>query len=173
MSDDDKLARFLEGEAAGLVGYLRARGLGRPDAEDVVQDTFLVVWRKGRDVIEHPNPTAYLYTIARGVAQDRRRADESRARNEARWQGRRGGPTRAPQPEPAGRVDVDRALLMLTQRQREVVYLHRCADMRLADVADVLGLKNGTVKSHLRRAETRLRRVLGDHALDDRPGEHA
>jgi RNA polymerase sigma-70 factor (ECF subfamily) len=168
VGDDDKLAKLFENEAAGLVGYLLARGMQRPEAEDVVQDTFLVVWRKGREVIDHPNPTAYLYTIARRVVQDRRRADESRGRNEARWQGRRGGSTSAPPPELARLVDVDRALLMLTQRQREVVYLHRCADMKLGDVADVLSLKIGTVKSHLRRAEARLRLVLGDP-----PGGHA
>jgi RNA polymerase sigma factor (sigma-70 family) len=162
VSDDDKLARFFEDEAAGLIGYLLARGMERSEAEDVVQDAFLVVWRKGREVIDHPNPTAYLYTIARRVAQDRRRADDSRARNEARWQGRRGASTSSPPPELERVVDVDRALLMLPLRQREVVYLHRCADMKLADVADVLSLKAGTVKSHLRRAETRLRRVLRD-----------
>lgn len=168
MSEDDELADFFQDEAAGLIGYLVARGMQRCAAEDVVQDTFLVVWRKRREVTEHPNPTAYLYTIARRVAQDKRRADESRGRNEARWHGRGGRSTIAPPPESERLLDVETAFLELSQKQREVVYLHRCADMKLADVAELLSLKLGTVKSHLRRAEANLRNLLCDRGEGER-----
>ena len=170
MGDHDEAARLCEREAGRLIGYLVTRGTSRSEVEDVVQDTFLVVCRKGREVTANPNPTAYLYKIARGVARDRRRASTSRAVNDTRWQ-RRWVPTTTADPalSAALLVDVETALGALTVRQREVVYLHRCADMAISWVADVLGLSPGAVKSHLSRAEDRLRVLLRDHAPGERP----
>lgn len=60
------------------------------------------------------------------------------------------------------RIDLQRALLGLTRRQREAVVLRYVADLSEADVAGLLGCTPGAVKSHLSRGTTRLRVILND-----------
>jgi RNA polymerase sigma factor (sigma-70 family) len=58
-------------------------------------------------------------------------------------------------------VDVARALATLSDRQRSAVVLHYLADKPVAEIAEILGTTNGTVKVHLSRARRRLRDELG------------
>lgn len=60
------------------------------------------------------------------------------------------------------RLDLQRALLRLTKRQRDAVVLRYIADLSEADVAALLGCSPGTVKSHLNRGTSRLRLILND-----------
>lgn len=68
------------------------------------------------------------------------------------------------------RVTLAQALRALPSRQRDAVVLRYLLDMSEADTADALGVAPGTVKSHLNRAVTQLRRALGP-TLDPRFGE--
>jgi RNA polymerase sigma factor (sigma-70 family) len=65
------------------------------------------------------------------------------------------------------RVTLAQALRALPARQRDAVVLRYLVDMSEADTAEALGVAPGTVKSHLSRAVTHLRRVLGP-TLDPR-----
>jgi RNA polymerase sigma-70 factor (ECF subfamily) len=57
---------------------------------------------------------------------------------------------------------VEAALSRLGPDERAVIVLHYMADLRLRDVADTLGLREGTVKSRLHAALRALRRDLGE-----------
>ena len=57
-------------------------------------------------------------------------------------------------------MDIDRAVMGLPRRQREVVSLFYLADLSVAEVAGVLGVSAGTVKSQLHAARARLRAEL-------------
>ena len=59
-----------------------------------------------------------------------------------------------------GRVDLLRALRALPVRQREATVLFYVADLPLQAVADVMGISDGAVKSHLARAREGLRLSL-------------
>ena len=59
------------------------------------------------------------------------------------------------------RATLIHALAALPRSQREAVVLRYLADLPEADVADALGVRPGTVKSHLHRAVTALRNELG------------
>ena len=48
----------------------------------------------------------------------------------------------------------------LSKRQAQAVALFYAADLPLAEIADVLGCSEGTVKSHLKRARSTLARKL-------------
>lgn len=64
-------------------------------------------------------------------------------------------------PEPSGdRLDVLTALRSLPERQRQTVVLHYLADCPVATVADLLGLSEGTVKTHLHRGRATLYDLL-------------
>lgn len=64
-------------------------------------------------------------------------------------------------PGPSGdRVDLARALLSLPERQRQAIILFHVADHPLVVVAELMGLSEGAVKSHLSRARKALRAPL-------------
>jgi RNA polymerase sigma-70 factor (ECF subfamily) len=69
-------------------------------------------------------------------------------------------------PPPAG--EIWHLLSQLSARQREVVVLRHIADLKEAEIGDVLGISRSTVSSTLADAYSRL-----EHILEDEPkGEH-
>jgi len=63
-------------------------------------------------------------------------------------------------PLDAKRVDLQRALLALSPKQRDVVVLRYLVDLPEAEVAQTLGCSVGTVKTHASRGLAALRRSL-------------
>jgi RNA polymerase sigma factor (sigma-70 family) len=66
-----------------------------------------------------------------------------------------------------GRVALRAAIDDLPARQQEAVLLHYLLDLPVSETASVMGIDQGTVKTHLSRARTALERAL----RDDEPKE--
>ncbi|WP_260614422.1 sigma factor-like helix-turn-helix DNA-binding protein [Streptomyces sp. WAC07061] len=58
----------------------------------------------------------------------------------------------------------------LPERQREAVVLHRMAGMSTQETAEVMGVKEDSVRIHLKRAKSRLTPLLHDDAERRRQG---
>jgi RNA polymerase sigma factor (sigma-70 family) len=139
--------------------------LDRQAAADVVQDAFLRLYEHWDEVALHPDPVAWLYRVALNRARDHRRSLARTARLSQRLgdrllQSRRTVDDSATweQWQPEG--DFITALGDLSKRQRTVAALHYVGDLSLAEVARVLGISEGAVKSHLHRAHKALREVV-------------
>ncbi len=121
----------------------------RGESEDVAQETLaraLVRWKK---VSAYAEP--WVVRVAGNLAIDRVRR-LSRAR---------GLPAAADLPPlDAQRVDLQRALLTLSPKQRDVVVLRYLVDLPEAEVAETLGCSVGTVKTHASRGLAALRKSL-------------
>jgi RNA polymerase sigma factor (sigma-70 family) len=63
-------------------------------------------------------------------------------------------------PHPDERIDLRAALRTLSARQRQAVVLHYLGDIPIAGVADLMGISEGAVKSHLARGREALRAPL-------------
>jgi RNA polymerase sigma-70 factor (ECF subfamily) len=131
------------------VMILRDRGR----AEEVTQDIFLKVWKALPGYDGRAAPSTWLYAIARNTCLSAARA-ESYRRAEALDE------TVAPAASaaPAARIDLERLLAELPDAQREAITLFYLEERSIAEVAQMLDLPEGTVKSHLHRA----RRTLGE-----------
>jgi len=132
-------------------------------AEDVVQEVFLRFWQHperfdaGRGSVRR-----YLCTVARGRSIDLLRSEVQRRRREERT-GRR--PVEAPDlADPADRVAtaeaVRRAIETLPAHEQAAVRLAYLQDLTYRQTADALGIPEGTVKTRIRSAFTRLRDQL-------------
>jgi RNA polymerase sigma-70 factor (sigma-E family) len=127
-------------------------------AEDLAQDALVRTWRRWRLVRRPDNPEAY----ARKVLVNRHRSLLRRALVEARYRSR-------DRPVPEGYSDEHRedaivlwaATRRLPLRQRSVLVLRYYEDLSEAEIARVLGIPVGTVKTLARRGLARLR-----HSLD-------
>jgi RNA polymerase sigma-70 factor (ECF subfamily) len=161
--DQTLIAAFLrkEPEAAGqLYDRFSSRifGLGlsllrnRTDAEDLVQDTFLKVWRTGSafDPVRGSLDT-WMLLVARSLAIDllRRRSLEARKLSS---QPKVSEATDEAGPERHAEVSdlfhrASQAMARLPQRQRSVLELTYLGQRSTKEVAELMGIPRGTVKS--------------------------
>ncbi len=145
--------------------YTRRR-VPREAVDDIVSETFLVVWRRLDDVPASPLP--WLLTVARNVAgTDRRGA----ARRHRLWLKAQSGHVEGFDPgEPEiadGRVrDV---LARLNERDREALTLVAWDGLTPAQAAAVLGEPSVRFRQRLHRARRRLRAQLASELRPERP----
>jgi RNA polymerase sigma-70 factor (ECF subfamily) len=127
------------------------------EAEDAVQEGFVAALRKHRQLAKVHNPEAWVRTTAINHLRSRWR----HAAVIRKYQPRVPGP-QTPKEIGPEYVAIVTALAQVDAGQREVVVLHYLADLGTAEVADQLGIAEGTVKSRLSRARARLAGLLED-----------
>ena len=137
------------------------------DAEDIVQECFLELLRPGCSYDGRRTPLRiYLYGVVRNQWLKRIRRDARHAESEDEP----GAPQSPESDLLAGEIQdaVARAVTALPATQREALVLAHYEQMPLADIARLLGIEVGAVKSRLERARARLREVLAAWAPDGR-----
>jgi RNA polymerase sigma-70 factor (sigma-E family) len=161
-ADDAEFSEFFAGQYARLcwLGYLLTGS--RAEAEELAQEALVRTWWRWRLVRRPHDPASY----ARKVLLNRRRSLLRRAAVEARSLARaRDEQTAAPAGDERAMV-LWQAVQALPARQRAVLVLRFHEDLTEAQVARLLGLPLGTVKSLGHRALARLRERLGSPDLD-------
>ncbi len=163
--DGDSLRLLVERHHSPLLGFLyRMTGGDRALAEDMVQEAFLRVLRTIGQY-QHPRPfKPWLYAIATNLIRDHYRRSETRHTVAASEQALRqieapGAVEDGLQEEDEAR-EIAAALLALPDLQREVVVLRYYQELSLAEIAALLDIPVGTVKSRLSIGLHRLREVL-------------
>ncbi len=163
--DRDAFARFYDRHAALVHTFalriLRERG----EAEEVVQDVFLQVWRQAASyTTERGTPEAWLITLTRSRGIDklrsRRRRDEMVRPAD--------NPERLPEPavqesatgSAEARATLGGALADLPAAQRSVLELAYFDGLTQSEIAARLGEPLGTVKTRMRSGLERLRGAL-------------
>jgi RNA polymerase sigma-70 factor (ECF subfamily) len=124
----------------------------RNEAEDLAAEAFARAYAKWPSVRRHAAPDAWVLRATINLSIDHLR----KARRTPEL-----GAVDGPEDIIALRVTLAAAMGSLSRRQREIVSLRYLADLSEQDVAAVLAITPGSVKTHLSRALDRLRRVLG------------
>ena len=156
MERTDAFDALFFGHAARMVRL--ARLLGDDDPEDVVQESFCKLYAaRGRLQHDDHRVLAYLHRTV---------VNEVRSRHRHRQVVRRDAHLLVTDEahDPTGahddRAAVLRALADLPPRQREALVLRFWMDLPLAQIAEVMGVRPGTVKSQVSRGLDLLGRVL-------------
>jgi RNA polymerase sigma-70 factor (ECF subfamily) len=151
-----------------VLGWTTRLGGPRIDPEDAAHDVFLVVFRRLSEIQKPESFAAWLYGITRRViSAHRRRAWIRHWLPGAAIEAPSSDPDPYRQAEMAGVADrVWSALETLPTHHREVLVLCDLEERADSEVADMLGVPKGTVKSRLRRAREALRQRVPDLILD-------
>jgi RNA polymerase sigma-70 factor (ECF subfamily) len=141
----------------------RARVTGeRVLAEEIVQDTMLAVWRGAGSFRGESSARSWVLGIARRQTRDQQRGRRLRLVDDSYLADQ---PVRGPGPETtaldrAELAEVMTAIRQLAAPHREVLGLVLGSGLSLPEVAGVLEIPLGTVKSRLTAARTALTRIL-------------
>jgi RNA polymerase sigma-70 factor (ECF subfamily) len=144
---------------ASLLSYLR-RYVGPDDAEDVLQRTFLDVWRGAGRFRSGERFSAWLFTIAHRRAVDTLRSRKHAVVDVDAMRDLMGEDGRETLQRYADAADVQAALQRLPEQEREVLLLAYFAGLSQTEIAQRLDIPLGTVKTRASRGTRRLRGLV-------------
>jgi RNA polymerase sigma-70 factor (ECF subfamily) len=163
--DEAEVRRFVGEEYAKVVAGVALITGDRATAEDMVQDAMVKAWQR-RDQIQ--NLAAWVTVAASNGArstQRRRTTEKTVVRQlEARVEQARLEPV-------AEQITMNEAILLLPERQRQLVVLYYYLGFPVAECAETFNIHEGTVKTSLHRARAALGTLLGDPDTTDEAAE--
>lgn len=158
--ETDEVAALYARACPSLVGLLTAIGGDRADAEEVAQDAFVRLLEHWGKVRDYADREAWLRTVAIRLLVSRQRRRQVAARGLSLL--RRRAAAAAPAASPGQDIELAEALATLPVTQRAVLVLHHLHDLSVEEVAALLHIPTGTVKSRLSRARAALAPLLAD-----------
>jgi RNA polymerase sigma-70 factor (ECF subfamily) len=168
--DRDAFAELVRRYQSPLLNFFPRMGARTDEAEDLVQETFLRVFRYRERYRPSGKFTNFLYVLARHAWADmaRKGAREPKTNSETLEAlpapRATDGPDSRPQvAHPGGadsRLDVQQALDALSEKLRVVLVLRVYQGLKQDEIAETLGIPVGTVKSRMHLAFRRMKELL-------------
>ena len=157
---DESLIQDARKFEKNLLNFFWRQGVSSSESEDLVQETYLRLWRHRGDYRPTAKLSTFLFLMARQVRIDALRRQTRRERREEDWS--REQPA-SESPKVFGvREDVRWALAKLSEPLRDVIELGVFQDLPYAEIAEVLGIPVGTVKSRMHNALKELKEIFDE-----------
>ncbi len=147
---------------------LACRLVGRTEAEDLLQDIFLTAYRKLDQYKGESTLATWLFRLATNLCLDYLRSRGARLTKMTETIADEREAVAAGAGPIAGtldRLDLDRAITALPPGYRTAFVLHDVEGLGHREVAEAMGVSEGTSKSQLHRARLRLREALASRSL--------
>jgi RNA polymerase sigma-70 factor (ECF subfamily) len=163
LDDGQALAALMERYWRPMVAFALDKMGSQDVAEDLVQEAFVRVWERRRQLRPYASPRAYLYRVLRNLMTDdfRRR----RLRERFGFLKALGTPEEVPSPVAVLEASefataADRAIAALPERRRDVFTLAHLHGLSYREVAETMGITPRTVANHMSLALAQLRASL-------------
>lgn len=160
--DEEAMASFYREHGRVVFAQVLLVAGERTLAEEIVQDTMLAIWRGAHTFRGESSVRSWAIAIARRQTRDRQRGRRLQVVDDA-FLADQPGPGPGPENTALDRAElaeVRDAIQQLAPAHREVLGLAFGCGLSLPEVADVLQIPVGTVKSRLSSARTALNRTL-------------
>lgn len=158
------MRELLEQLSPQVYRYLLWLSGERDTAEELTQETLLSAWRNQHRLRETEKVRVWVFRIALNQWRDHCRRRRTRARSadltESTLTVEQDAELVAERKENVARTMA--AIKALPDRQRDVLYLHACEGLAIAEIAELLEIAAGAVKSSLSVARKQLRKQLAD-----------
>ena len=159
MSDEELIAEARKFEK-NLLNFFWRQGVSYSEGEDLVQETYLRLWKYRSEYSPTAKLSTFLFLMARQVRIDALRRQTRREQREEDWAKEQ--PTVSAPATPGAKEDVRWAVARLSMPLREVVELGVFQDLPYADVAAILDIPVGTVKSRMHNALKALKEMFDE-----------
>lgn len=159
-NNEEAMAEIVRRYHAFLDRFFRRMGANH-DVEDLIQETFVRLYRYRRRYTPKAKFSTFLFTLAKNVWFDRWRRWQRWLRIRGDLEYREKAATIRPEAA-LHDLDIQQALQGLPEKHRMVVVLMLCEGLSQAEAAEVLGVPVGTVKSRLHHALCKLREYLDE-----------
>ena len=133
----------------------------RADAEDLLQEIFLLAYRKLPEFRGDSTVGTWLYRLAMNRCLDHLKSRQTRASGNSSPLDEETMP--GPRPATDGgirRLDLERAIAQLPDGARAAFVLHDVEGFQHNEIASILGISEGTSKSQVHKARLKLRALL-------------
>jgi RNA polymerase sigma-70 factor, ECF subfamily len=154
---EDEFRAFYDRTSGALWGYLSRISGDRQVADDLLQESYYRLLKSAVAFESENHRRNYLYRIATNLVRDSHRAAKPLFAEGVEMADVAGPETHA---SPEVRQDVRRALGRLKPRERALLWLAYANGSSHAEIADVLGLKTGSIKLLLFRARRKMATAL-------------
>ena len=129
-------------------------------AEEVAQDVFLKLWQVLPAYDGRAAPSTWLYTIARNTCLSALRSEAHRRTSRLDSIREPAAVGMAGSNDALNKIELERCLERLPRIHRDVITLFYLQEKSVEEVARMLDLPEGTVKSHLHRARLALAAMM-------------
>jgi RNA polymerase sigma factor (sigma-70 family) len=130
-------------------------------ADNVFQETWIVVWQRWDKLADHPNQIGFVVTTAKHICLRLIALEKKQRTVEQRLASLPSTPST--DIDICERDRVEQAIAQLARRQREAIIYRYYLDFSESEIADAMGVRPGTVKALLSQARGKLRPLLTDH----------
>ena len=161
--DRAAFAALFDAYGPRVKSFMMRKGASSEQAEDLVQETMIAVWSKaGMYVSDRGSVTTWIFTIARNLRIDRLRREKTSLYTDIDdYDAESNEPQ---QDEALSRLQEDglvaRALAQIPEEQRQLLVLSYVEDLPQSEIAQRLQIPLGTVKSRMRLAYRRMKKLL-------------
>ena len=128
-------------------------------SDDLAQETFIKLYYSIKQFKGLSHFSTWLYRIAYNVFQDYLRRNKATESSDSIPEG-------ATTPHSDTQMDINRAMQQLNPTERAAITLYYIEDRKVEDVASILQLPVGTIKSHLSRGRNKLAEFLKNNGYE-------
>lgn len=167
-SAEERFEALFNANYGDVLAYAVRRCPSRPDAEDVVAETFAVAWRRIADIPQGERARLWLFGTAHLV-----RLNQERTRRRQRSLVERVSDVlhtprdRGPDTDLSDRERIQHAFAALATPDRELLQLDVWEELSAGEIAVALDISTPAVWKRLQRARERLSRALEPQTDDD------
>jgi RNA polymerase sigma-70 factor (ECF subfamily) len=163
--DEEAVEALIRAHQDALYAFILRMSGRRETAEDIVQEAFVRVLKNLHRFDSRFRFSTWLFTIAKRLYMNLNQKlgpayDTDLVQGSPNEGASPGGQTARTETMDNARTLIDAALAALPEQQREIMLLFHQQSWPIAEIAEHLGMPQGTVKSHLHRGRGRMRRFI-------------
>lgn len=151
--DREQLAAYAEKYSKDVFRAAYSYVRNHADSEDIMQETFLRLYRCEKDFASHENVKAWLLRVAINISKDYLKSS---------WLHKRAELEESMSYEDERERSLDEAIAKLKPDYRIAVYLHYYMGYSVKETAGLMGISEANAKIRLKRGRDALREFLTD-----------
>ncbi|MCI9082087.1 MAG: RNA polymerase sigma factor [Lachnospiraceae bacterium] len=157
--DQDAFRELYEITYTPLYAFLLSYTLNREDAQDLLQDTFIKVFKNCHLYREQGNPMAWMMKIAKNLFLTQCQKQRSDKMNYEDVENELGFDDMT---NVDNRMVLEKMFEILSEDDRNLIILHDVSGLKHREIAEIMGMPLGTVLAHYNRGIRKLQKGFGE-----------